>query len=77
MIFFIELPAARAIISLTSLTLVSVFAVKVRSTAESFGVGTLKAEPSSFPLSSGSTSPIALAAPVEVGIIYKAAALAL
>ena len=32
-------------------------AVKVRSTSETLGVGTRTAKPSSFPLSSGSTSP--------------------
>ena len=41
---------------------------------ESVDKGTLKADPSSFPLSSGRTSPIAFAAPVDVGIIDKAAA---
>jgi hypothetical protein len=45
-----------------------------RSTTETFGVGTRMATPSSLPLSSGSTRPTALAAPVEVGIIDIAAA---
>jgi hypothetical protein len=49
-------------------------ASKVRSTTETFGVGTRIATPSSLPLSSGSTRPTALAAPVEVGIIDIAAA---
>ena len=46
----------------------------MRSTTETFGVGTRIAEPSSLPLSSGSTRPTALAAPVVVGIIDSAAA---
>ena len=50
------------------------FAEKTRSTAETFGVGTRIAVPSSFPFSSGSTRPTAFAAPVEVGIIDRAAA---
>ena len=44
-------------------------ASKVRSTTETFGVGTRIATPSSLPSSSGSTRPTALAAPVEVGIM--------
>jgi hypothetical protein len=48
--------------------------VKVRSTTETFGVGTRIEEPSSLPLSSGSTSPTARAAPVVVGIMDIAAA---
>ena len=46
---------------------------KVRSTSETFLVGTRIATPSSLPFSSGSTSPTALAAPVEVGIIDSVA----
>ena len=42
---------------------------KTNSTRETFGVGTLIATPSSFPFSEGIISPIALEAPVEVGII--------
>jgi hypothetical protein len=45
-----------------------------RSTTDTLGVGTRIAKPSSLPLSSGSTRPTALAAPVEVGIIDSAAA---
>ncbi len=41
---------------------------------ETFGVGTRIDEPSSLPFSSGMTRPTALAAPVEVGIIERAAA---
>jgi len=44
-------------------------ATNLKSTTETFGVGTRIAEPSSLPLSSGSTRPTALAAPVVVGII--------
>src|SRR6185436_20253767 len=51
------------------------FAVRnVRSTSETFGVGTRTELPSNFPFSSGSTRATALAAPVEVGIIERAAA---
>src|SRR6266571_4388388 len=70
-------PSAAAFIAwLTSSTLVSRLAVKVRSVAEPFGTGTRSAYPSSLPFSSGSTRPIALAAPVEVGTMLIAAALA-
>ena len=46
----------------------------VRSTTETFGVGTRIAIPSSLPFSSGMTSETALAAPVVVGIIDTPAA---
>ncbi|MND08373.1 hypothetical protein D3C83_309450 [compost metagenome] len=46
----------------------------VRSTTETSGVGTRMAIPSSLPFNAGKTRPIALAAPVEVGIIESAAA---
>src|ERR1700716_4186405 len=46
----------------------------LKSIIETLGVGTRIATPSSLPLSSGSTRPTALAAPVEVGIIDSAAA---
>src|SRR5206468_2764697 len=45
-----------------------------RSTTETFAVGTRTAIPSSLPLSFGSTSPTAVAAPVVVGIMLTAAA---
>ena len=44
------------------------------STTETLGVGTRSAMPLSFPLSWGSTSATALAAPVEVGTMLSAAA---
>ena len=44
-------------------------ASKVRSTTETLIVGTRIANPSSLPLSSGSTRPTAAAAPVLVGIM--------
>uniref|UniRef100_A0A6N2M8K3 Uncharacterized protein n=1 Tax=Salix viminalis TaxID=40686 RepID=A0A6N2M8K3_SALVM len=47
-----------------------------RSTTETFGVGTRRAIPLSFPLREGRTRATALAAPVEVGTILRAAALA-
>merc|ERR1719487_2023013 len=44
--------------------------VHVRSTTDTSGVGTRKAMPVSLPLSSGSTLPTALAAPVEAGMMF-------
>ena len=44
----------------------------VKSTTETFGVGTRKAIPVIFPLSSGITFVQALAAPVEAGIMLEA-----
>jgi hypothetical protein len=46
----------------------------VRSVTEPVGIGARTATPSSLPLSSGRTSPIARAAPVEVGTRLSAAA---
>ena len=57
--------------------LISLFETNVRSIKETFGVGTLIAVPSSFPFKLGNTKLIALAAPVEVGIIASPDALAL
>ncbi|MFS7937252.1 hypothetical protein Hanom_Chr05g00425421 [Helianthus anomalus] len=48
-----------------------------RSTTETLGVGTRSAMPLSLPLSWGKTNDTALAAPVLVGTIFNAAALAL
>jgi len=62
-------PAAAFIAALTDFTSASFSTVTVRSTIETFEVGTRIAIPSSLPLSAGSTRPIAFAAPVEVGII--------
>ena len=45
----------------------------VRSTTDTFGVGTRNAIPVSLPFSSGSTLPTALAAPVEDGMMFCAA----
>ena len=56
-------------ISLTSSMVTSFWASKARSNAETLGVGTRIAVPSRRPLSSGITSPIALAEPVEVGLL--------
>ena len=46
----------------------------VRSTRETVGVGMRMARPLSLPFNSGMTRPMALAAPVEVGIIERLAA---
>src|SRR6478672_10728054 len=56
--------AAFSMIALTSSTVVSRPASKVRSVAEPVGTGTRRAKPSSLPLSSGMTRPMAFAAPV-------------
>ena len=47
---------------------------QVRSTMETSGTGTRKAIPSIRPVSSGNTSVAALAAPVDVGIMFIAPA---
>ena len=47
------------------------FVQKISSIRETFGVGTLRAMPSSFPFNSGIISPIDFEAPVEVGIIDR------
>ena len=52
-----------------------VFSSKVKSTIEPVVTGTLKALPSNLPFNDGITLPMALAAPVEVGIILAPAAL--
>jgi hypothetical protein len=44
----------------------------VKSTTETSKTGTLKAIPVNFPFNSGMTSPTALAAPVEDGMIFYA-----
>ena len=51
------------------LMLKSFFVQKTSSINETFGVGTLIATPSNFPLREGITSPIAFDAPVAVGTI--------
>ena len=51
------------------------FNLTVKSTTETLIVGTLKAIPVNFPLTSGITNPTAFAAPVEDGIILAEAAL--
>src|SRR6266540_1052352 len=60
--------------SLISATLVARAASIVKSTSDPVGTGTRTAKPCSFPSSSGITSPIAFAAPVEVGTRFAAAA---
>jgi len=61
-------------VSYTHLLVTGFSETKVRSTTETLGVGTRTAKPSSLPLSSGTTRCRALAAPVEVGIMERAAA---
>ena len=74
---FIGPSAAAFIAAFTSSAVVFFLSLHTRSTTETFGVGTRTARPSNLPLSSGKTSPTAFAAPVDVGIIDIAAALAL
>ena len=69
-----EPTAASTMAALISSIVVVREASNVRSTTETFGVGTRIATPSSLPFSSGNTRPTALAAPVDVGIMDKAAA---
>src|SRR5215211_6474474 len=67
-------PAARRNVSLTSSTLVSRPTRTTRSTIEPVETGARIAMPSTLPCSSGSTRPIARAAPVDVGMRLIAAA---
>ena len=60
-----------------SSTVTSFSSSTTRSRSEPHATGTRSAIPSILPLSSGITSPIAFAAPVDVGIIDNPAALAL
>ena len=53
------------------------FVLNLKSTRDTFGVGTLIAVPSNFPFKRGRTRPTAFAAPVLVGIMLLYAALAL
>ena len=71
---FIVPPAAALRAALIAFSSVAVFSSATKSTTETFGVGTRIEKPSILPLSSGSTRPMALAAPVEVGIIESAPA---
>ena len=63
--------------SLISSFVVSFLRRQTKSRIDTVGVGTLKAIPSNLPETEGITFPIALAAPVKVGTMFKAAALAL
>ncbi len=60
--------------SLTDSFVAGLLRMTVRSTMETSCTGTRMAQPFSLPLSCGSTRPIALAAPVEDGIMDTAAA---
>ena len=66
--------AAASMAALISSTVTFLPGTKLRSTTETFGVGTRMELPSSLPARAGITRPSALAAPVEVGIIDMAAA---
>jgi hypothetical protein len=55
-------------------SILAAFSVRtVRSTTDTFAVGTRNAMPVSLPFRSGRTFPTALAAPVVAGIIFKPA----
>ena len=71
---FREPSAADLSASLTSSLVAEVFSSATKSTTETFGVGTRIANPSHLPFKSGMTKPMAAAAPVLVGIMFKAAA---
>src|SRR5665811_1298674 len=71
---FSEPSAAAFIAALISSLVAGVFSWTVRSVAEPVGRGTRIEKPSSLPLSWGMTRAIALAAPVVVGIMFRAAA---
>ena len=60
-----------------SLSTPSFLTTAVKMVVEPVGTGTRCAEPISLPFSSGITRPIALAAPVELGTMLAAPALAL
>jgi len=75
MIPFISFSDAFLMALQTSSNLASFLSLTVRSTTDTFKVGTLKAIPVNFPFNSGITSPTALAAPVELGMIFPLAAL--
>jgi hypothetical protein len=62
---------------LISSTVVFFFSSNTRSITEPVGTGTLIAPPCNLPSRLGITFPMALAAPVDVGIIFAAAALPL
>src|SRR5262249_23279406 len=65
--------AAALMASLTAATVVAPRAANLKWTSDRLGVGTRMEVPSILPLSSGSTSATARAAPVVVGIIDSAA----
>ena len=62
-------------ISFTSSAVVFLFAIKVISTIDPAGTGTRIETPSNNPFNSGKASVTAIAAPVEEGTIFWAAAL--
>ena len=69
-----SLPEAILIAALISSAATSLSSYAKRSTTDPFRTGTLVAIQCNLPLSSGKTSPTAIAAPVDVGIIFSAAA---
>ena len=71
---FIGPPAASRNASFSSATLVGRSTSAVKSTTLTVGVGTRRLRPSNLPLRSGITRASAFAAPVEVGMMFSAAA---
>src|SRR3990170_962574 len=69
--------AAFFIAAFMSSLVTSLLSMAVKSTMDTSGVGTLREIPFIFPLHDGRTKPIAFAAPVLVGMMLTAAALAL
>ena len=71
---YLSVAASLTIASLiSSAVTLSLFTTNLKSTSETSGVGTRVEAPSSLPANSGITRPIALAAPVVVGIMFCAA----
>lgn len=71
---FIGPSAASLNFALISWAVADFLTVHTRSTIETVGVGTRIARPFNLPLRAGITNPIAFAAPVDVGIMERAAA---
>ena len=69
-----EPSAASRYFSLISSALVAFSSSHVKSTTLTVGVGTRRLKPSTLPLRSGMTSASAFAAPVVVGMMFRAAA---
>ena len=67
---FMYVSEASLTAAFTSSRVVAVLRTTFRSTTDTSAVGTRNARPVSFPATSGITSPTALAAPVDVGMMF-------